>query len=254
MNSGIGGQSAGDADALPLAARELVRETVDVPLAQAYHFQELCDPLCLLLPAADQLVHAQRLADDGVHRPARVQRGKRVLEDHLRLAPNGQPVLALGIDDVVSIDLDLAVGRRVEAQHGAPDRGLAAAALAHQAQRLAAVDKERDAVDGLDRPDLALDQDAAPDGKVLLELRDLDEAVWTGWSYLNCCIGCHRGPPVLTSSQQAALWRTARVQGGFLGQQRSKQYSQRGAKGQPAGFTSMFGGAPGIEFSLLSRR
>ena len=66
-------------------------------------------------------------------------------------------------------------GRRLdEAQQQPPDRGLAAARLADQAQGLAATDLEADAVDRLDLADGAL-EDAAADREVLDEVAHLDE-------------------------------------------------------------------------------
>ena len=49
--------------------------------------------------------------------------------------------------DVRTVEHDRAVGRRHEAQDGLAERGLAAARFAHQPDRLAALQLERDAVD-----------------------------------------------------------------------------------------------------------
>ena len=77
-------ERARDADALPLAARELVREPVRVLGRQADDAQQLLDalltPPCPVLP-----VDAHRLADDVAHRHARIQRRVRILEDDLDL-------------------------------------------------------------------------------------------------------------------------------------------------------------------------
>ena len=54
--------------------------------------------------------------------------------------------------DVLAVEDDAPAGRLDEAQQDAADRGLAAAGLADQAERLAAPDREADVVD---RPDLA---------------------------------------------------------------------------------------------------
>ena len=79
-----------------------------------------------------------------------------------RIAPREKSVIVAAVED------DLA-GRRLE-QLGdhPPGRGLAAAGLADQAQRLAGLDVEVHAVDGLDRADLAL-QHALADREVLLQ-------------------------------------------------------------------------------------
>ena len=70
----------------------------------------------------------------------------------------------------------VALGRLAQADQRAAGRALAAAGLADQPERLAPADLEGDAVDGLDRPDLGL-EDARPDREVDLEVLDLDE-VW----------------------------------------------------------------------------
>ena len=65
-----------------------------------------------------------------------------------------------------AVEQDLAGGRPLEPQDAAAGRGLAAAALAHQAQRLAARDREVDAVDRLHVADLARQHDAFGDREV----------------------------------------------------------------------------------------
>ena len=60
--------------------------------------------------------------------------------------------------DVLAVEEDLA-GRLVEAQDGAAHGRLAATRFADQAERLAAANLERDAVDGLDVADVAVEDD-----------------------------------------------------------------------------------------------
>ena len=76
-----------DADALPLPARELVREAVRVLWREADGAQQLVDAL-LALVAALVAVDTERLADDVAHGHARVQRCVRILKDDLHLAPH----------------------------------------------------------------------------------------------------------------------------------------------------------------------
>ena len=78
-------ERAREADALPLAAGELVREAVRVLGAEADGAQQLVDAAAAL-PSLVQAVDAQRLGDDLAHRHARVQRRVRILEDDLQLA------------------------------------------------------------------------------------------------------------------------------------------------------------------------
>ena len=84
------------------------------------------------------LVDDQRLADDLAGRHARVERGVGVLVDHLHAPAVGQHRSRVEAGDVLAVDADRAGGRLEQLQQRAPDRRLAAAALADQAQRLAA--------------------------------------------------------------------------------------------------------------------
>ena len=68
---GVEGQRAGDADALALAARELVGIAVHVLGVQAHERHELLHPL--LSAHAPQVVHVERLGDDRVDRHAWVE-------------------------------------------------------------------------------------------------------------------------------------------------------------------------------------
>ena len=79
--------------------------------------------------------------------------------------------------DVGAVEDDLPRGRLVEPQERAADRRLAAARLADQPERLAALDRERDAVDRLHVPDVPVHHDPAPDREPDLEVLDLDERV-----------------------------------------------------------------------------
>src|SRR5207244_2007054 len=67
---------------------------------------------------------------------------------------------------------------RLEEPHDAPGhRRLAAAGLTDDAQRLAALDVEGEAVDRLDRCDLLLADDPLRDRKVFLEPVDLEDEI-----------------------------------------------------------------------------
>ena len=111
---------------------------------------------------------------------ARVERRKRILEDHLH-APANRPQLALGqVRDVLSVEDDPPFGRLVEADERASDRRLAAARLADETERLAALDRERDPVHGLDVADVAVEDEAALDREVDLQPVDLDQRARPG--------------------------------------------------------------------------
>ena len=146
-------------------------------------------------------IDLQRPSDDVLNEMARVDGGERVLEDHLAVAPEVPPGVALqAVDPVGRLDLrerpalrlaavglghreecvqavamlggepeiDAAAGRVAEGGDAAAERGLAAAGFADEADRLAAPDVEANAVDRAHLADDAL-QCAFLDGEVLLQ-------------------------------------------------------------------------------------
>ena len=120
---------------------------------EADELHQLHDALAALLLVFAQLMHVERFADDVLDRHARVERGVRVLEDHLHLLAVGQHVnldllaqdgLAVGVHleaavfvillaavvDDLAVKDDAAAGGLVQLQQRAADRGLAAAGFA----------------------------------------------------------------------------------------------------------------------------
>ena len=166
---GVRGERAGDADALALTAGELVRVAGRLFAGDADRGQQLANALVALLLALAQLVHVNRLGDDIADRHARVQRGVRILEDHLRPAA----VLLHGfLRDRLAVENDLAGGGLVQVQQRAANGRLAAAGLADKAQRLALLDGEGHVVHGLEHRGL---EEAGGDREILLEVSDLNQ-------------------------------------------------------------------------------
>ncbi len=171
-------QGAGDPDALALAAAEGVREPGHVFGPQAHQAEQLRDPIRALLPVA-HAVDQQRLADDVEERHARIERAVGVLEDHLHLGAQ-RPQLVPGeprqVDHAAPFRAEqhLAGRRRHRAQDAARRRGLAAAALAHEPEGLALVDREAHVVH---RPDVShgLAEETLLDREVLAEVSDLQQ-------------------------------------------------------------------------------
>ena len=98
-------ERARDADALALAARELVRVAVVVLRVQADRVHQLLHRALALALALLQPVDRERLGDDRADRLARVQRRVRVLEDHLHLAPQRlQLARRLSVDDLLALE------------------------------------------------------------------------------------------------------------------------------------------------------
>ena len=175
---GIEREGSGDGDALPLPAGELVRVAVEVLASHADAFEQCDDPLGQLGPGG-LAVDAQRPADDVLDQLAGIEGGEGILEHNLavpairppglasessrsdggsRFAPSAlalfrRPLLAGYREDVVRAQHGphRRVGSRCRRRSGrvmpadaAAESGLSAAALADQAQRLAAADIEAD--------------------------------------------------------------------------------------------------------------
>src|SRR6266576_7272709 len=100
-------------------------------LRQADRLQQVAHLTGRLTPAR-QTVGTQRLADDPADAVPGVERGERVLEDHLHAPPQGPQLLLVQLGDVLAVEDDAAVRRLVEPQNRPADRRLAAAGLADQ--------------------------------------------------------------------------------------------------------------------------
>ena len=159
---GFHDERLGDADALTLAAGELVGVACLVSGVEPDAFEPLGHTFADL-PAGEVGVEAQALGDDLAHGHARVQRRVGVLEDHLHGA-----CVALG-QDLALVD-HFAGGLVVQPQDDLTKGGLAGAALADETDDLARRDVEARVVHGMH--DLV-----APDVEVAGEAAVLDEGV-----------------------------------------------------------------------------
>ena len=120
-------------------------------------------------------VEDERLADDVADRHPRVERGVRVLQHDLDVAPQPAQLAWLEARHLAAEQLDRALGRGLQAHQQPAEGRLAAAGLAHDAEGLALVELERDAVDGLDVADGALEDDPLGEREVLLDVADLED-------------------------------------------------------------------------------
>ncbi len=170
----IGGKRPGDADALPLAAGELVRVAVGEVGVEADRLQQFLHALGALV-LGHQLVDLHRLGHDVAHGHAWVQRGVRILEDHLQVAPHLPHLGAVERGQVAAVEDDVAFGRLVELQDGASRGRFTAPRFADEAQRLAALDGEGNAVDRLHGADLALEDDPLREREVHLEVLHIQQ-------------------------------------------------------------------------------
>ena len=116
--------------------------------ADSNFFEHLNHPPATLAGGKAGLMNRQRLANDGGHSHARVERGDWILENHLNAATqiaeprtaSAQPILAPKLDGT-RIRLD-------EAQEHSRERGLATSGFADDTQRFAARERECHAIHG----------------------------------------------------------------------------------------------------------
>ena len=192
--------------------------------------------------SAGQAEGADRIGDDAIHAPARIEAGERVLEDHLQAAAQLLPLgLARRRPHVDAVEGHAARGRRQQADHHPGDRRLARAGFAHQSQRLAALDREGDVRHRLEVGLVAALDDAIDPGP-----GDVEHAAQA--LRLDERRPAHAGSPVTFSatSQQAASDAPAGMRSGRSVRQRAKACAQRGWKAQPAGMALSRGIEPGI--------
>ena len=134
------------------------------------------------LPPKVQAVQMQRLCQDAADRHARVERGERVLEDDLH-APALRPQRG-GIQraEVLAFEVHAAGRRLDQPQYQPAERGLAAARLAHHAERLSGLEREVHAVHRLHGAAGTAEQ-PVPDSEVLGQPLHLEQR----------CAGAHAG-------------------------------------------------------------
>ena len=150
-----------------------MRKAVERVRPQADLECEIGDSFAEPATAGDAVVD-QRLGDDVADPQPRVERRIRVLEHHLQLAAIGPHPVTRQRVDALAADPDLAGGRLDQLEDGLARGRLAAAALADEAQGLALRDVERDAVDGVDLADGALQQPLS-DREVLDQVPDREQ-------------------------------------------------------------------------------
>src|SRR5205823_4389288 len=117
---------AREADALPLAAGELVREPAGGVGREPDDAEQLADARRRLATSREPM-GAERLADDPADAVAWVERRERILEDHLHPSAERAELALAQARDVLSVEEDPAVRRLVQTQDRPTDGRLAAA-------------------------------------------------------------------------------------------------------------------------------
>ncbi|TDD83625.1 hypothetical protein E1298_21005 [Actinomadura rubrisoli] len=150
------GERPGDAHALPLPAGQAMWVALRVDGLQTHQLQQLPDAVAD--PGRRHAVRGQRLGEDVGDAHPRVQGRERVLEDDLDVAPQGPAMGGAQGGRVLAEDGDAPPLRAGQPQDLHQRRGLAAARLAHQRERLPLPDVESDAVHGAHGTGAALEE------------------------------------------------------------------------------------------------
>ncbi|MNS95897.1 hypothetical protein D3C72_1301730 [compost metagenome] len=122
---------------------------------QADLLQHLIDATAGLGGRGSLIQQMEVLGHQPRHGPAWIEAAVGVLEHHLNVAADGFQRRAPGRSDVAAPDQNPAGLRRFQRQHGAQQGGLAAAALADQADAFARLDRQADVVHGAEGVRLA---------------------------------------------------------------------------------------------------
>ena len=172
--AGLIGQAHGDHDALAHAARELVRELLGAPLrVRNAHAPQQLRHAALGLLLGESIVRVHRLLDLEAHLEHRVERRHGVLEDHGDVAaPKLAELVVVHGEHVAAVEGDAPLDDLArfgnEAEDGQGGYRLARAGLTDDADGLAAIDPEIDAVNRADS--------AAANEELGLEALDLQES------------------------------------------------------------------------------
>ena len=229
-------------------------EAIRVLGREADDAQQLVNARTPLLAAA-AIVDHERLADDVADGHARVERCVRVLEDDLHLAANVAQLPPRQVRDVTTVELDLARRRISQPDQRAREGRLATPGLADEPERLPGVDRQIDAVDGMDVPDRAL-HDPGADREMLVEVFDAEDLLAALGPLVDARgrLGAHATAsenldlrPISSSEKWHALSCPAPstgFSGGTSCLQRSRARKHRGWNGQPGGRLMSEGGAP----------
>ena len=170
--------------ALLLAAGQVARVLLEEQLDRRQPDPlERGDDLDPSLARRAHAMDAQRVTDGGLHSHRRVESGVRVLEHHLDVAPERAKPTSAQLREVLALERDRSLGRLDQPEQRAAQGGLAAAALADEPHDLPALQRQVDAVDGLDRAGVAADQAVerpAAQAVVHGEVADVDDEVGPG--------------------------------------------------------------------------
>lgn len=124
---GLEGECSCDGDALALATREFVRESVHGVGGHAAPIEEVGDCFSSLLPCACAVVDFEGLGDGLLDAHARVEACGGVLEDHLHVGAGGSELFSGSGGEVCALEDDPACGGLDEAEDGPAQGGFSGA-------------------------------------------------------------------------------------------------------------------------------
>ena len=248
QKSRVGRQRAGDGNALSLTTRKLVRIFRPIGAGKADLLQERDDFRRQFRWRLGESMSADRLGDDVLDPPARIEARVGILKDHLHGPP--QRELRIGEVDQAAGVADFAARGAVQADDEPRHGRLAAAGFAHQAQRLAFFNGEAHAVDGAQNlPRLALDHAVEPrrgDIEIACDVDQLDEGNADCTLERPCAVAHGTGTTSHACSQHAASVLPAGNRSGRSRRQRSNTRGQRGLNAHPLGIAVRRGIVPSI--------
>jgi len=228
------GQRSRDGDALPLPAGKLMRVFLHEPRREADQLHQLGHTRRDFRVRADG-VRMQRLGERRIDGHAGIERGERVLKNHLHVAPHRTDLACAARRQILPFEENRAAGRRHQLHDRARKRGFAAAGLAHEAEHLAPAHGKRDAINSLHRARLALEERPLVNGEMRLHIAELEDRFGHGQSSPR------------ETRPQACQWAGAHSESAAgSARQRSEANSQRSAKAQPGSGFDTSGGRPGI--------
>ena len=143
---GFHGERARDADTCALATGELMGEAARQRRIKPDALHHLGN-VGRFVFAADQSVHHGRLADDVLHAVTGVQRGIRVLENHLHFELHGTLFRRRHRSDILAAPASFTACLRMQAHHHPAECGFSAARFADQPYDLAFAYRQVDPVD-----------------------------------------------------------------------------------------------------------
>src|SRR3984885_9785046 len=143
-------RGARDAHALTLTARKLVRRPVETGEREPDAIEESSHPALGVRAVRRHTMKEERLDQDSPDRMARVERGHRVLENHLHAAPQRPHLELRQLRDVLPVEHDPARIDVDEPHERAAERRLARARFANDADGFAPAYPEVDAMQDFD--------------------------------------------------------------------------------------------------------